>query len=515
MVFLRVVISFFILGSCHIIYANFGLIQYYALIGGNVLVTIISAIFIERLHSRKLFLLFQIYWDYLFVTALIYLTGGYFSLFSFMYILTVIFAATLTSQLHTIWVALLCSLSYGFTLVAQFHHWIEPLDLGQMTGFPPSIRELSGKIMLNSLAFIIAGILASALASSSRAADAKIYRQQQEMDALKALNDNIVQSLPIGLLTSNEKNLITFANANAIELLGHAQRGKDLTQSIPMELSTQGKPVDISVQADQRASRILSVIATDLRNASRDVIGRMVTLQDVTTVRKLEQDARQADRLAVVGKLAAGIAHEIRNPLASISGSIQVLQNELQLDDIHSHLMDIVVRETDRLNKLLTDFLVYARPDKRAEKLDDLSAVLEEQLGMVANDPKCHDNIKIDKKLQSGLICRFDRDQVRQLFLNLLMNAIHSMADRKGTLSVTTKESEEYPGFVEVRIQDAGVGIEPEDLRTIFDPFYTTKEDGTGLGLTIAHRIVENHNGKILVESKIGQGTTFTVLLPA
>lgn len=513
--FLRVVISFFILGSCHIIYANFGLIQYYALIGGNVLVTIISAIFIERLHSRQPFLLFQIYWDFLFVTALIYLTGGYFSLFSFMYILTVIFAAILTSQLHTIWVALFCSFSYGLTLVAQFLHWIEPLDLGQMTGYPPSIRELSGKIMLNSLAFIIAGILASALASSSRSADAKIYRQQQEMEALKALNDNIVQSLPIGLLTSDEKNLITFANANAIDMLGHSQRGKDLTQSIPMEIPPQGKPVDISVQVDQRTPRILSVIASDLRNASRAVIGRMVTLQDVTTVRKLEQDARQADRLAVVGKLAAGIAHEIRNPLASISGSIQVLQNELQLDDIHSHLMDIVVRETDRLNKLLTDFLVYARPDKRAEKLDDLSAVLEEQLGMVANDPKCHEGIKIEKALQTGLICRFDRDQIRQLFLNLLMNAIHAMADRKGTLSVTTKESEEYPSFVEVRIQDAGVGIEPEDLRTIFDPFYTTKEDGTGLGLTIAHRIVENHSGKILVESKIGQGTTFTVLLPA
>ena len=483
------------------------------------LVTLLSAVLIERLAARRAYLFFHVYWDFFFVTALVYVTGGFFSLFSFMYVPTVIFAAILTNQVHTMAVTVACALVYGVMLVGQFLGYLNPIDLDALGLDQPTLNEVSIKVLFNALAFLITGALAGFLASLTRSADERVLRQQHEMDALKILNENIVQSLPIGLLTCDNENRVIFANTHAAEFLRRAAgslTGAKLSELLPASaaMPTDREAIDLELTFGEKQQHTLSVTASALRDAGRQVIGRVITLQDVTGVRDLEKAAARPERQAAIGKLAAGIAHEIRNPLASVSGSIQLLRTELHLEPVQAHLMDIVMRETERLNKLITDFLIYARPNRRDETVDDLSIVLREQLDVLANDPACQDHIKIAHDLQPGLFCRFDPNQIRQLFWNLFVNAVQAMEKQDGVLTVRSLRSVRFSEMVEVQVADTGPGIEPDLLRLIFDPFFTTKEAGTGLGLTVAHSITEAHSGRLLVDSVREKGTTFTVLLP-
>lgn len=519
LILLRVVVSFIILYTTYVLYApqSLALQASVSVIGSNVLVSLLSAVFIDRKANSNAFVLFQLYWDFLFVSALVFVTGGFDSLFNFLYILTIIFTAILTSQGQTMGMALVCSAMYAAILVAQRTDLLHPLgNLGILEA--PSDREISVKISLNALAFISMGVLASYLSSRGREANLEVQRQRTEMETLKSLNESIVKSLPIGLLTCDENDIVTFANEHVSPILGRANdlvRGKQLGELLPMLSpdAEEGAPFDVENVDSHDDTRTLSVTTNPLRSAAGGRIGRVLTVQDITGIRELESFAKQADRQAAVGKLAAGIAHEIRNPLASMSGSIQLLKSELDLEPVHAHLMQIVLRETDRLNALINDFLDYARPTIRKDTVADLAAVIDEQLGVMANDPACA-NVTIEKHLDKDLVCRFDPDQIRQLFWNLFLNSLQAMEDRPGTLTVTARVSQKHSGFIEVNVNDTGVGMPAEVVDLIFDPFFTTKNKGTGLGLTSAYRIVENHSGRILVHSKLGQGTTMDVLLP-
>jgi two-component system sensor histidine kinase PilS (NtrC family) len=518
-VFLRVVISFFVLGTIYFIYPPKFLKFPYGLIALNVLVTLLAATRIDRWATRRAFALFQIYWDFLFVSALVYFTGAFFSLFSFLYFLTIVVAAILTGRAHTQWLATLCSVVYAALLIGQELRFLNPLDLDGLDIAPPQTDEVVLRIVTSAMAFFMIGFLGSILGGRAKAAAKQIQLQREAMENLKRLNERIVQSLPIGLMTVDRDEVITFANEHVAPTLGVpdgwpvGRRLADLLPSILAEpVSQEGQDVERQIEPDKR--QILSVTSADLRDASGETLGRIVTMQDVTTLRELEQFAKQADRQSAIAQLAAGIAHEIRNPLASMSGSIQLLQSELQLSPVHAHLMDIVVRETDRLNNLINDFLTYARPPQKRDQYADLRDVLEELLGVLVHDPLCQDRIAFQTHLPSSLFCTFDADQFRQLFWNLLINAVQAMEDGAGTLTVNARHSLRHPGFIEVDVQDTGCGIDKEDLKSIFDPFFTTKENGTGLGLTIAYRIIENHGGKIFVDSVVGSGTTFHVLIP-
>ncbi|NLH47973.1 MAG: PAS domain-containing protein [Myxococcales bacterium] len=517
--FLRVVVAFFILGTTYFLYRSQSLIVPYSLIGVNVLVTLLSAVMIERQANNRLFVYFQIYWDFAFVSGLVYFTGGFDSLFSFLYILTIIFAAILTSRLHTNLIVLGCTFVYSLILVLQYLRVVNPLNLDPLEVALPSASEVTVKCLLNALAFFSSGLLASYLAARSKEAARQIEQQRQAMDDLRKLNDSIVQSLPIGLITVDADGVITFANRNVNAMLGRENgtcRGLNLAELLPAlsDLGSHEKNQEIERLSVHRQKQILALTFADLQDTMGRVTGRMITMQDVTALRELEQVAKYTDRQTAIAKLAAGIAHEIRNPLASMSGSIQLLQSELTLEPIHAHLMNIVLRETDRLNNLINDFLAYARPTQRKDAVTDLSAVIAEQLGVLVNDPAFHEGIILKKNLEKDLICRFDPAQVRQILWNLFLNALQAMEETGGTLTVSARRSERHSGFIEIEIQDTGKGIPSEYLGSIFDPFFTTKEKGTGLGLTIAYRIVENHDGKIFVDSTPDRGTSFHVLIP-
>jgi two-component system sensor histidine kinase PilS (NtrC family) len=231
--------------------------------------------------------------------------------------------------------------------------------------------------------------------------------------------------------------------------------------------------------------------------------------------------------MATIGEFAAGIAHEIRNPLTSLSGSIQVLKEDLKLKGANRHLMEIILRESERLNNLITDFLLFAQPSRIQREKLDIGEVINETLRLFENSPDHNRAIKIVKELEGKTSLSGDPSQLKQLFWNLFINAAQIMP-HGGELKVNletvsgdgtsntlkgVKKEKDNP-FARISISDTGDGIKPKEKEKIFEPFFTTKERGTGLGLAIVHRIVENHEGFISVKSQRGKGTTFEIFLP-
>ena len=254
----------------------------------------------------------------------------------------------------------------------------------------------------------------------------------------------------------------------------------------------------------------LGAVASRLKDHQDSTTGHILIFQDLTKLKKMEEEVRISDKLAAVGKLAAGIAHEIRNPLASMSGSIQVLQRTLPLDKDDKKLMNIILKETERLNSLITEFLTFVRPSAIHKKTVPLSKIMDEILQTVKINPKFQKNIHISLEGEEveGF---FDPEKFKQIFWNLLLNSCEAMPEG-GDIRISWKKKNNKSL---IKISDTGEGIAPEIREKIFDPFFTTKEGGTGLGLATVYKIIEAHGGHIHVESEKGKGkgTTFTIEL--
>jgi two-component system sensor histidine kinase PilS (NtrC family) len=242
--------------------------------------------------------------------------------------------------------------------------------------------------------------------------------------------------------------------------------------------------------------------------------GFLFTFQDVTDVRRLERHARLQQRLAAVGEMAAGIAHEIRNPLASMSGSIQVLRQELTLNDEQAQLMDIVLRESERLNDTIKSFLAYARPQRFALARLDIRKVVQDAALLLRNSAEVHERHAVAVEVPANPVwCEADENQIRQVIWNLATNGLRAMA-QGGQLLLKASTAKDGSGATLLAVRDQGRGIPPEDMDLIFQPFHSSFEKGSGLGLAIVHRIVTDYNGTIDVSSKVGEGTEVTVRLP-
>ncbi|MCX6552415.1 MAG: ATP-binding protein, partial [Acidobacteria bacterium] len=256
----------------------------------------------------------------------------------------------------------------------------------------------------------------------------------------------------------------------------------------------------------------LGLSATHLETSSGRS-GLLVTFQDTTTIRRLERDARLQQRLAAVGEMAAGIAHEIRNPLASMSGSIQILRQELSLNDEQAQLMDIVLRESERLNRTIRSFLDYARPQRFGVVRLDLRQVLQYVGLLLRNsaDVRADHVVEIDA-LDAPVWCEADEGQVRQIIWNLATNGLKAMPDG-GRLRLSARQDSANAAATLI-VQDEGVGIPEAELDSVFQPFHGSFAQGSGLGMAIVHRIVSDYGGEIQVTSKIGAGTTVEIRLP-
>lgn len=478
---------------------------FFAVTAASFAVTLASAVALRLGVWSRFSPRLQPAWDVAYATILVYLSGGAFSPFATLYPLAILGGAILLQRRGALAVATASTLAYGILVDLQFYGFIEPLN-----PFPlPALEggRLLLQLLFNILAFYAVALLSGYLAEELRRTGARLEEAQAEVLDLEHLRDAILQSLGSGLVALDRRNREVFHNRAAEELLSRAglllQPDTDFSTVFP------ARPGERSEAAFRGGSVVLGYSVSPLFDRSGREGGSILIFQDVTWVKHLEEDLRRADRLAAVGRLAAGLAHEIRNPLASLSGSVEVLRQGSGPDSEDAHLLEIVLRETERLNRLVTNFLHYARPGK-GERTAFLLRELVSDTGFFFAQGEGRTGFTLENAVPEGLSLLAERSQVEQVLLNLFRNSVEA-APRGVTVRV---EAAERDGGVSVTVQDDGPGIAPDVAARIFEPFFSGKEGGTGLGLATVHRIVENHGGTVTLGPAPGGGAVFRFHFP-
>ena len=463
----------------------------------------------------------QVTADLLLVTVLSYSSGGPDSVFNFLYLAVIGASAFLLYRKGAVVVATIAALLYGTIVQLLASGLLPPPPLA------PASEWVAARVRYNLavsiLAFYGVAFMVSYLSEKLRAARAELELRQRALQRLQGLHGNVIASMSSGLITTDSARRVTFLNRAGGEILGLdpagvAGRGlAELGFALPAGWSAapDGGRDRENYRGEseiERAGirRVIGYSLRSLRDREADQ-GMLILFQDLTDMKKLEREARFNQQLAAVGELAAGIAHEIRNPLASISGSVQVLSNELTVGSAERRLMEIIVSESNRLSKILEDFLRFVRPSERHVAVFDVATTVLEVMELFRLSDEVSDahRIELDVSPRSSRLSG-DRDQVRQIIYNVAKNAVRAMA-AGGTLTVLGREED---AWYTIRFSDTGRGMSEEELGRLFTPFSTAFDGGTGLGMAIVRRIVEDHGGAIDVESRPGEGTTMTVLLP-
>jgi len=350
------------------------------------------------------------------------------------------------------------------------------------------------------------------------------YLVEKTLDETKSYTENVVEHMPNGLISVDGEGRIVSVNRNASELLelkGRRIRGVSFDQVIGRDIFDLNETLELGRAIIERevlcrtaGGKVLpvSISATPLRDADGRNMGAVTILRDMREIRELQEKVRRSERLASLGRLASGIAHEIRNPLSSIKGFAQYFQGKLKPASQDKGYADIMIREVERLDRVIAGLLDFARPQEPRPERVSMGEILDHSLTLVQSDLQ-RKEIEVERNYDDGnIILNVDRDQITQAFLNIFKNSLESM-EGGGKLRVSLRRNRDKT-MVEIRVSDTGSGISRENLSRIFDPFFSTKKKGTGLGLAITLKIIENHGGEIGVDSSQGKGTTFRVLLP-
>ena len=388
---------------------------------------------------------------------------------------------------------------------------------------------------MNLASFFAVAYLCSILTHRLRLVKEELEEKSLNLQQLEAFHSSVVQNMGNGLLTTDLQGRITSANAACEKITGFPLadlEGRPCYEILPIpalaslfkEPGNRSFPILIEndcVLPNGQAIRIGMKI-THLNDSASRLSGFICVFEDLTEIRKMEEVIRQNEQLAAVGRFSAGLAHEIRNPLASLSGSIQVLRKNLKLAEQDRQLMEIVLKETERLNAIVCDFLNFSHPNRNKTRMVDLTQLLQDLILLMKNSNEYNPAIKIKLDVPNDhFLIESDEEQIKQMVWNLCINGIQSM-DQEGTLSIALKPTQGFShnGFstprkgVVLSVQDEGRGISEEQLKLIFDPFYTTRDEGVGLGLATVKKIVERFGGYIGVTSQPGAGTRFEVFLP-
>jgi two-component system sensor histidine kinase PilS (NtrC family) len=460
--------------------------------------------------------------DIALVTAVVAATGGARSIFPFLYVLSVTGACVLLPRAGALAIAAGASLLYSGLV---FGGTVFPIDYFFEAPQETSALEVV-TIFLNSATFLVVAIVAGGLAERYRVTQRELQTRQRDLRDLEAFRDLVFECVGTGLIVLDRTQRVTAFNRAATAILG--RDGEALRAASWRELA--GDAIDLAevsaaleARAAESVRREMAVTRPDgtaipvlvtfstLRSAAGAPLGLIAACEDLSTVRQMEARMRHADRLASLGRMSANIAHEIRNPLASMTGAIEALTAPSGLGpEERESLGQIVTRESERLNRIIRDFLAYARPTPLERKRTDLAALLEEILVLVEHRP-LPGGVKIVRAFASPLWAEVDANAVRQSLWNICLNAIEAMPDG-GELRVGAAAS---ASRIEVWVTDTGRGIAARDLGHIFEPFYSTKREGSGLGLALVHRVVDDHGGDVDVRSVPGAGTTVTLTLPS
>ncbi len=482
-------------------------------------------------NERRLMLLAYSHFvgDALFATTVILLTGGTDSVFTFFYSLAIINASIILYRQGALFTASFNSMCLGAVgagqmelLGADFRALISSDTLfGGVTASPHDIGSVLPGLIVNTLAFFGIAVLASFLAEQMRAADTLAREQKRGFDALANLHESIVSNIESGLLTVDTSLTVTYVNLTVSRLLGRQRDelvGRSIREVFPEVAPVLENPDKIGTAHSETTTHVvqgrrwfLRWSISPLRDDVGTRVGSILLFFDLTRTREMEEEVKRSEQMAALGRMAANIAHEIRNPLASMSSSIQLLADSLSVSDAEKRLMDIVVRETDHLNRWITEFLDYARPRKPQAETVDVAELAHEVLQILQHDQQAANaSLKILASGDSTMVG--DRSRLRQVLWNLALNSLQAAGP---TAEVTVHVDGTRAGQLVLTVEDNGPGIDPEALPRIFEPFFTTKASGTGLGLAAVHRNVSEHGGTILAQARDpGPGAAFVVSFP-
>ena len=479
---------------------------------------------------------FEIALDCAALTMLLHYSGGSTSQFAVLYILPILAGGIYFQVAGGLATALLASASYiGYTMLA----------IGGIVNPAPGAfgmpAESAAQTILRACwsvaAFFLTGFLSGRLSTHVNKRGEELASKDQELTRVKLHTDSIITNVSSGLIVTNAAGEITTCNPAAIKILGllpNAEiKGKLVTDVLPhmgalvqelekaLATGTPRRRHELEIRTREGAALPLGISLSILKGENGEKRGVVAIFQDLTEVHHMRERVRRADKMAAIGELSTAIAHEIRAPLASICGSIEMLSGELELSGDNRKLMELVIKESDRLDRIITDFLEFARLKPPAFEPVDVARCLDEVLLLFMHSTELNRNVSFETVCDAKDACIYaDDEQIRQVYLNLIMNACEAMGDggrftiRIGTDMRSLRENAGAEECVVIDFENTGPAIPENVIPHIFEPFYSTKDGGTGLGLAIVSRIVESHLGHVRVTSDEDHGTKFSIVLP-
>ncbi len=481
---------------------------------------VLAAIFVVLQRKRPAFQWhapIQIVVDLVMITGIVYASGAQDSYFTSLYVLAILMGSILFSRRGAFLVGGASFVLLGCVVELTFYNMI-PRTATTM----PGPRELQSWLGSNLFAFFAVAYLGSLLAQTIRKKGVELEEKSEELRDLQAFNRDIIESMRGGLLTTDLNGRILLVNRAGSEITGQGfglLRGENVADVFPgfwpVESDAQGTPLalrkEIEFRTPSGATRFLGLSISELRTGQNETGGFVFNFQDLTELKRLEREVFNKERMAALGRLSAAIAHEIRQPLTAMTGALKELARLAPLEDDDKKLVQIVSRESQRLNQIITDFLDYSR--EKTYKFTDLDmvALIEETLLLIERHASVSGKVRIERNFPAGKLRAYaDRDAMKQVFWNLCNNALRAMPDG-GVLTVSLDSG---PDTVRISIRDTGIGFDPRASARIFEPFQSGFAGGTGLGLAIVYQILQPHKGQIRVETEPGLGTEFVVELP-
>jgi two-component system, NtrC family, sensor histidine kinase PilS len=458
--------------------------------------------------------------DAVLITWLVWRTGDVSSPYVTFYFVLISVASIFLRPRSTLAISFVCAGMFCGLAISL------ALSVIEGSGGSNTTAQILQIVGFNLVALIVVGFLASRL-SGRRASGEQLAETAKTLANLRALHERIIESIRSGLVTTDLDGKIYTFNASASEITGIASASA-IGRSLFEIFGNIREQVDLSLDAFGESSQIprfetdlvtpdgfavrIGYSVSRLYSEENEPSGMIITFQDLTEIRSMEESIRRKDRLAAVGRVGAGLAHEIRNPLGAMRGAIQVLGSSTPPDSVQSDLMGIILRESDRLNSIITNFLNYARP-KTGNFVDvDVCEAIRDTATLLKHGPDVMDSHRLELQLpEREILVSADSTQLKQIFWNLARNAFQAMPDG-GRLKFTVEKIPNHR--VRITIEDTGKGMSPEQVEQLFEPFSNSTSGGTGLGLSIVYQIIRDHNGTISVRSSEGEGTAITIELP-